>query len=204
MSVDVLRTIAIAVIALATVMYPIGVYYGLRIFEPKLVGAIFLFVAVARQLVSRPKRETSTSNASRRAGATSFQWVTTAVAVAMAVAVWVSNEAFVLRFYPVLINATLLAIFARSLALPPTIIERLARLTDPDLPPHAVAYTRKVTVAWCVFFAMNGTAALATTLFASMEIWTLYNGLIAYVLMGAMFVVEYPIRVYVRQKHANA
>ena len=78
-------------------------------------------------------------------------------------------------------------------------IERVARLREPALPTAAVSYTRKVTIAWCVFFLLNGAIALYTALWASLEAWTLYNGFIAYLLIGLMFGVEWLIRRNVRQ-----
>jgi hypothetical protein len=48
-----------------------------------------------------------------------------------------------------------------SLLSGPSMIERLARLREPDLPPEAIRYTRRVTQAWCVFFVFNGGIASA-------------------------------------------
>jgi uncharacterized membrane protein len=75
-------------------------------------------------------------------------------AAAGAFAVWiaVANSADLLLYYPVVVNAALLAVFAASLVFPPSVIERLARVTEPDLPAAVVGYTRTVTVAWCFFF----------------------------------------------------
>ena len=70
------------------------------------------------------------------------------------------REPWAVFYYPVLVNAILLAVFAASLWRPPTVIERIARLREPDLPPAAVVYTRRVTIVWSVFFALNGAAAL--------------------------------------------
>ena len=81
-------------------------------------------------------------------------------------------------------------------------IERLARLQHPDLPPEGVIYTRRVTQVWCAFFIINGAMALSTALWASLEIWSLYNGLIAYVLMGGLFAAEYLVRMKT-QKHVR-
>jgi uncharacterized membrane protein len=80
----------------------------------------------------------------------------------------------------------LLAGFAWSLVYPPTIIERIARITEPDLPAAGVRYTRAITLVWCGFFLCNGLAALYTALYTSFEVWALYNGLIAYVLIGCL------------------
>lgn len=107
-----------------------------------------------------------------------------------------------LRLWPVAINLTLLLAFAQSLRHPPPLAERLARRREPDLPPHAVRYTRKVTQAWCVFFTLNGSIALATALYADIDLWAWYNGGIAYVLMLAMFAGEWCIRQRVK-RHAE-
>ena len=53
-------------------------------------------------------------------------------------------------------------------------------MQEPDLDARGQAYTRRVTQVWCGFFVLNGSLALATALWASEEIWALYNGLIAY------------------------
>jgi uncharacterized membrane protein len=45
-----------------------------------------------------------------------------------------------------------------------------------------------------VFFAVNGSVALATALWASTALWTLYNGLVAYLLMGALMGGEWLVR----------
>jgi uncharacterized membrane protein len=105
-----------------------------------------------------------------------------------------------MRLYPVLMNAAMLAAFAWSLAQPPSMIERFARLHEPDLPESGVRYTRTVTFVWCGFFILNGAVALWTALQASLELWALYNGLIAYGLMGALLGGEFLVRGFVRKR----
>ena len=95
---------------------------------------------------------------------------------------------------------TMLALFAASLYRPPSLIERLARLREPDLPPEGVRYTRRVTQLWCLFFVLNGSVALYTALFTSLATWTLYNGFIAYLLMGTLFAVELLCRTHLRKR----
>jgi uncharacterized membrane protein len=75
-----------------------------------------------------------------------------------------------------------------------SVIERLARLREPDLPPAGVLYTRRVTQIWCVFFIVNGAIALFTALHGDMQIWTLWNGLLSYFLMGTLMAGEWLIR----------
>jgi uncharacterized membrane protein len=102
------------------------------------------------------------------------------------------------RLYPVFMNAAALAAFGSTLVKPPSMIERLARLHDPDLPESGVRYTRRVTWTWCGFFVVNGSIALWTALAAGWRTWTLYNGVLAYAAMGALLGGEWVIRQFVR------
>ena len=111
-----------------------------------------------------------------------------------AFAVW-NNNLITLRFYPVLISLGLFIIFAGSLFFPPPIIERLARIQHPDLPQQGVIYTRKVTWIWCVFFVINGLIAASTAVWSSFACWSLYNGLISYLLIAVLMGVEYLVRI---------
>jgi uncharacterized membrane protein len=105
------------------------------------------------------------------------------------------------KAYPLAVNAGLLIAFGLSLrpgAIP--VVERLARLQEPELPPHAVAYTRTVTKAWCAFFVLNASLSLATALWASEAVWALYNGALSYGLMGLLFAAEWLVRRRVRAR----
>jgi uncharacterized membrane protein len=50
---------------------------------------------------------------------------------------------------------------------------------------------------------MNGLIACYTAFFTSLETWTLYNGLIAYILMGLLFAGEYVVRLRVQKLNDN-
>lgn len=99
-----------------------------------------------------------------------------------------------LLFYPVVVNLVMLAVFGGSLWSAMPIVERLARLREPDLPPAGVRYTRQVTRIWCLFFIVNGSIALFTALHGDMTLWTAWNGAIAYVLMGTLMAGEWLVR----------
>jgi len=103
-----------------------------------------------------------------------------------------------MRAYPVAVNLIMLTLFADSLFRGMPIIERLARLREADLPSEAVAYTRRVTWAWCGFFVVNGAISAWTALYADLATWTLYNGFISYCAMGLMFAGEWLCRRHVR------
>ena len=124
----------------------------------------------------------------------------TAAMIALAVVTAYSHSSLPMKLYPVFINAAMLAAFGATLLRPPSMVERFARIREPDLSPHAVAYTRRVTMVWCAFFALNGSAALATALWAPLRIWVLYNGIVAYILTGIVFAVEYAFRLHFKAR----
>lgn len=169
---------------LATLLYPLAIWLGLAHFEPRWLALLLLAMALLRAAVSREA-----------------VWLAAAAcAGGLVLASMLSNDGLPLKLYPVLVNAAFLVVFATSLRRPPTVIERLARLQHPDLPPEAIPYLRKVTGAWCVFFVLNGGIALYTALRASDAAWALYNGLIAYLLIAAMFLGE---RFLFRPRHGR-
>ncbi|MBZ6066754.1 hypothetical protein ACKC5O_11345 [Aeromonas schubertii] len=99
-----------------------------------------------------------------------------------------------LLYYPLAVNATLLALFGASLRQPMTLVERLARLSTPDLPEQGIRYTRKVTQVWCLFFIANGALSAWTIWQGNLALWSLYNGLVSYLLMGALMGGEWLVR----------
>ncbi|MDD5578979.1 MAG: hypothetical protein PHY16_06825 [Methylobacter sp.] len=176
------------VTGLLTLLYPLAVYFGINYLEPRQIAAMLIILLLIRLSASY----------------SGTQWITPLLFAGIGFcgfAIW-SNDLVTLRFYPVLVNGVMLLIFSWSLLSPPSLIERLARLQDPNLPPEGIIYTRRVTQAWCVFFIINGSIAFATALWSSFEFWSLYNGLIAYLLMGALLGGEYIIRMRSR-KHVR-
>jgi uncharacterized membrane protein len=167
------------------VVYPLAIYAALPWVEPRFI-ALALAVLVLLQQRERAGRLLTGLAPEALAGA--------ALMVVLAVAVWFVNDERVLRLWPVGVNLGLLFVFAGSLLKPPSLIERFARLLHPDLPPEGVAYTRRVTLAWCAFFVFNGTVAAYTAISATREAWVLYNGLIAYLLVAALFCCEWLVR----------
>lgn len=180
------RKSALLVVAALTVAYPVLIWFGMGKVSPAWLALLLVVVAGLRALATRQPI-----------------WLVAAFGgLLLAASAALGNNALPLKVYPVLVNAVLLAVFAISLRHPPSAIERLARLQEPDLPEAAVRYTRRVTQVWCVFFIVNGGIALYTALWASAATWALYNGLIAYVLMGLLFAGEWLIRRRVRAAQA--
>lgn len=96
----------------------------------------------------------------------------------------------ILKYYPAFVSLLMLSIFGHSLWFPPTYVEKIARLYEPNLPQKAIIYTRRVTIVWCGFFLLNGTIACLTARYLPERMWMLYNGGISYLLMGGLFAGE--------------
>lgn len=114
--------------------------------------------------------------------------------IALCVASSVLKAHQLLLFYPVVVNLVMLAVFGGSLWSSMPLVERLARLREPSLPPAGVRYTRQVTRVWCLFFIVNGSIALFTALHGDMRLWTAWNGVVAYLLMGSLMAGEWLVR----------
>lgn len=182
--------ILMVAISIVTIAYPVIVFFGLQHFSPSTV-AICLLLLIATRL-----------GIARNDTAPWVKWSLLLATILLVLSAWFNSQSLI-RFYPVVINCTMMVIFGLSLLRPPTVIETLARLTDPDLPPSGVAYTYKVTLVWTLFFALNATIAAYTAMFTSLQIWTLYNGFIAYVFIGLIFAIEWLIRRKVKAKYQS-
>ncbi|MGR9115341.1 MAG: hypothetical protein ACU85E_06210 [Gammaproteobacteria bacterium] len=177
-----------AVTGFLTLLYPLAVYVGIQYFEPWQIASALALIMLMRLWAGQPAGKGS-------------KLLFVAAVVFCGYAAWINNLS-TLRFYPALINSVMLVIFGASLFFPPSLIERIARLQKPNLPPEGILYTRKVTQIWCVFFLFNGLAAAATAIWSSFAFWSLYNGLIAYMLMGLLMAGEYWVRIRT-QRHVR-
>lgn len=179
-----MRRLFALLVLLAGLLYPFAVYYGMEHLSPRLFALLLGGLWLARAL-TQPSKPGS-------------RWMAGS-ALAFCLLLGLADNPELLRWYPVLLNALLLALFGLSLKFGPPLIERLARLSEPDLPERAVRYTRSVTQVWAGFFLLNGLVVVALNFWAPLSWWTLYTGLIAYGLMGLLFAGEWLVRQRVRR-----
>ena len=178
-------------LAILATLYPFAVYFGLQFFSPRIIAACLLGLLLLRLFVVR---KALMMNAKSLLMPLMF-------GVIVAATVMLTGDASQLTLMPVIITAGFLLAFLYSLFFPPSIVEVLARLQDPDLPPKAIAYTRKVTIAWCLFFIVNGSISFYTHATGDMQLWTLYNGFLAYIFIAAFAGAEWLIRQRVKASH---
>ena len=193
-------------------VYPILVFTLLVVFkvDTKILSLCIVALAAAFFLSATGSKKTG-----EKKGALDWKPLLSSVLfLAAGLFCFITGKEFFLKLYSVVINITLLVVFGSTLFLKPNIIFRFATLTDKSIAGSSYEnqvklYCRNVTIVWCCFFILNGTAAVVTTfadkLFGlsaeqARRVWAVYNGGISYVLMGTLFVVEFIIRKLVDAK----
>ncbi|NDP41208.1 MAG: hypothetical protein GZ089_00585 [Aromatoleum sp.] len=92
-------------------------------------------------------------------------------------------------------NAILALIFGRSLVgnrVP--LCSRIAAITHVSLEPRLARYTRRVTLAWTIFFAANACLSALLFAYAPIVLWSVFANLLDIPLVALMFAVEYVVR----------
>ena len=187
-----LKKIITVLLGLCLLLYPFAVYLGLNYVSPFWLALGLLALLLSRLVMLRGVLN-------------KMPWLlpaTTLGGLAIVTSLFTDSD-IGFKLYPLMVNFAMLAVFAYSYFKPPTVIETFARLQDPNLPEHAVGYTRKVTLVWCGFFIINASISLYTALYCSFKVWTIYNGFIAYILIGSLCAVEFVVRLFVQRQYAK-
>tara|TARA_R110001583_G_scaffold6499_9_gene32912 strand:+ start:6008 stop:6574 length:567 start_codon:yes stop_codon:yes gene_type:complete len=177
--------------AIALLAYPFAVYYGLNQWGVSAVAVLLVLLFVLRIFAG---------NQTRLRELKYIAWMSGFAGITLTLLAFFSKNSSWFTYYPVIVNILMFSLFLASLWQKESMIERFARLQDPELPEHAVFYTRTVTQVWCVFFIINGIISFSTS-FMGMDIWTLYNGLISYLLAGLLFACELAVRFHIKRKN---
>lgn len=199
-------------------VYPVLVFTLLVVFrvDTKILSLVIVALAAAFFLSATGKNKTGEEGKK-----SALDWkplLSSGLFLAAGLFCFITGKEYFLKIYSVVINITLLFVFASTLFMPPNIIFRFATLADKSIKGSSYeekvrAYCRNVTIVWCVFFVLNGTAAFCTTFAdrifgldeqAARKVWAVYNGGISYVLMGTLFVVEFIVRKVVDSKMIKA
>lgn len=85
-----------------------------------------------------------------------------------------------------------------------SLITGLARRVHGSLTPAMVRYSRKVTVAWTVYFLAMAALSLALFAFAPFSSWAAFAGLVSPLAMLALFVGEYLLRYHLHPEFERA
>lgn len=171
--------------------YPVVLLCAWRWDSPRIIGcAMFVLLWLQRVAGSGPLAATLRK-------LTVVDWISIGILNFASVAIALTNDELLMRMYPVIVNFGMLIAFGATLVRGPSMVERFARLTYADPPAHVVRYTHRVTQLWCGFFVINCIFSAYTAICWSRKAWWLYNGAIAYVLIGALFVGEFAWRKWI-------
>jgi uncharacterized membrane protein len=116
-----------------------------------------------------------------------------AIALALGSIGWISGNGTWLLVLPSATQAAFGLAFLRSLSGTP-LIEHFARMIKPDLTPEKIAHCRSWTRIWGVYLLVLAAVGLALARWATLAVWTGYVGVVSYILVGALFAVEYLVR----------
>lgn len=182
------RSILFAVIGLFAAVYPFVVYYGLNHYSPSVFAWVLLLLLILRVAIKGNFNEPS-------------QWLQLVVVGAFCIIVAIVNSESLLRYYPVLMSLGFAALFAFSLRSKTSLIERFAKMAGSEYPVIAQAYMRRLTAVWAVLLLLNAVVAAYSACCLSLQHWTFYNGLLAYVLIGGFSIAELIFRHFYKKKH---
>ena len=128
------------------------------------------------------------------------------IATFCALAWWAGSRFQLVKLYPLFVSMVGGSYALWTLAYPPSAAERLVRLSNPTerFDDRKTTYTRRVTAMWAIFFIANGAVATYTAMHTSTGVWAMYNGLVSYLLIGALLGGEYLFRLWYRKRHYPA
>lgn len=116
-----------------------------------------------------------------------------ALAAALYGLVFAGGGQYALFLPPVLLPAALGLLFGESLLRGRTpLITRVARAArGGSLPPELAQYTRRVTLMWTLLLSSLALTAAALALLAPLHAWSLFTNLVSYLILAAVFPLEY-------------
>ena len=104
--------------------------------------------------------------------------------------------------YPVFINLLFCIIFflsLRSEAIITQIARKYEEIRGGILDSKAISYTRNLTKIWILFFIINGLISFCLIFLEDKIYWTIYCGVVSYILIGILFIVEFLYRKFILQ-----
>ncbi len=97
------------------------------------------------------------------------------------------------KLIPIIIQLSLMLFFGKTLlkGKGPSLVERFAQLEFPEIPPVLKRYCRHLTMMWTGFFAFNIVTCVLLALFAPVEWWAIFTGVLIFLLTAILMVSEY-------------
>ena len=172
--------------------YPALIHFSFAFDRPLIVAGLWLAVAVVGLLV-----------AVRRANVPSSLFFGALLSAGIVLWWWGKAVDF-MYLPPVLVNLALMVLFGKTLLSGATpLVSRVASLWRGALDPVVALYTRRVTMAWTVFFALMALESIGLALFAPVHVWSFFTNFLNYVLVLLFFVIEYQLRFVCLPEHKH-
>jgi uncharacterized membrane protein len=171
---------------LLLVCYPMAVYFALAANRPGLAIALCL-LSLAVLAMAAPRR---------------WRLVAIALLALVALVAFMSGWGTQLSYMPpVVINLGLAAWFGMTLRVGnEPVISSFARIERGPLPPDLVAYTRRLTLVWTLFFLAMAVVSAALAALPSAAIWAWFTTFGNWICVVALFLGEH---VYRRRRFAH-
>ncbi len=186
-----MRKIIGIILAVIISLHPLLIYFGLKMYSSRMI-AFLIGTSILGHFLTQDRH--------------AYQarlFIPFFVIIVMCMAGALLNSPIFILYLPCFISVSLLVSFSYSLLYPPTTIEVFARMFVSDLSSEEIIYCHRVTLIWVFFFLLNGVAAFYTACCTSLGIWSLYNGCIAYVGIGMLFVAELSYRSWRFRRYAG-
>ncbi len=177
--------VRVTFVALLT-LYPFAVYFGIQFLPVSFFGTLLALIVALRFVFTKPGERRSV-----------MPVVLLLFLYAIGAAIY--GKAQALLYYPALMNLTLSVLFAASVRNGDPILLRIVRARQIPMSKYGPAYLTRLTGLWSVFFFLNALVSLWTTTL-TLEAWTLYNGLVAYILVAVLFAVEFLFRRHYKKR----
>ena len=161
-----------ALLAAFFVSYPFLVYFGIQFLPPSFFGLVLIVLLAMRLGVLLPDE--------RRVFVPMLL-----VFLVYAAATAISDNAKMLLFYPALVNFSMCIVFLNSLRGDESLLLRIVRARGVEINEYVPRYLYRLTALWAGFFVINGLVSI-WTISLSLQAWTLYNGLISYMVVAVL------------------
>ncbi len=175
-----------AAILLCVAAYPFIIFFGLKHFPPSALGLVLLVLLALRYGVLLPAERP-------------ILLPVLAIFLTYAATAAISQSQMMLLYYPAVVNFTLSGVFLNSLRSGDPLLLRIIRARGITPNVHTPAYLYWLTGIWAAFFIVNGAISIWTST-QSLEIWTLYNGFLAYCAIAVLAAGEYVFRYFYKRR----
>lgn len=185
------KSILNSIVSVMNVVMPFIIYFGIRNYRYRYLFSGLLVLYLLRLAIP-----------SRKIIKTKQMLVFAAIGTFFG-CFMIFNRFSLALYTPVLINLGLLSGFVSTLFIGPPVIETFARRHVKALSDAEVKYCRNLTVIWSLFFLLNGSISFTISFTGNLEYWIIYNGIISYILIGLMFLIEMTYRYYRFRNYGN-